>query len=59
MNLTKEEILYYIKFLEHQIKSVKDKKLKNKYTEQQKTLLYLLKKKNETIQSVFIGSSNT
>lgn len=45
MNLTKEEILYYIKFLEKQIRSVKDKKLKNKYKEQQKTLLYLLKKK--------------
>jgi len=42
MRLTKEEILYYINFLEKQIKHAKTKKLKDKYTEQIKTLIYLL-----------------
>jgi hypothetical protein len=45
MNLNKEEILYYLKYLDHQIKTTKSKKLKDKYTEQKNTLLYLLLKK--------------
>lgn len=42
MNLKSEEILYYINYLEKQIKTAKSKSLKDKYTEQKNTLIYLL-----------------
>lgn len=44
MKLQKEEILYYIAYLEKQIKSAKNSNQKQKYIEQKKALLYLLSK---------------
>lgn len=44
MKLQKEEIAYYIKHLEKQIKNTKSQNLKNKYIDQKNALIYLLLK---------------
>jgi hypothetical protein len=44
MKLQKEEILYYINYLEKQIKSTKSDIQKKKYIDQKNSLLYLLLK---------------
>jgi len=42
MNLKSKELLYYIKYLESQIKTSKSKELKTKLTKQKTTLIHLL-----------------
>jgi len=44
MDLKKEEIMYYIMYLDKKIKTSKTKELKEKYTEQRNALLKILVK---------------